>query len=336
LSNNSKRQIVIFHQHASPPGEPGITRHFQMGEILSSLGYQVTVVASNFNHFRRSSRESNQRIEKLGVVNFLWVPVNSYREGYLGRVLSMFIFAWRAFFVSRRRFSGEITAVIGSTPSLFCAFSAFLISRRWKAPFILEVRDLWPKTLVQLGKISPRHPLVILLAGLEKFLYRRSDRIVTVLPGAREHILANGGKAEKLEWIPNFVDLKNVPERQLSSSPKFLAVYAGSFGLANSVETIVEAADYLRKLPGSERIQFLLIGEGPRKTSIQKMVSDFGLSSIVEFGEAQKKPDVYDVLLRADVFLMPVLRSKLYDAGMSPNKLFDYMACARPTIFSVS
>ncbi len=328
------KSVLIIHQHANPPNEPGITRHFQMAKALMNLDFAVSIVAGNFFHFRRSRHSSPSSSEVFNGVKYYWIPVNEYGANYFTRLWSMFVFAVRVFALRRPKFDQDFSFVIGSSPSLLSAFAAYWVAKRWKVPFIFEVRDLWPKTIIELGKVKPWNPLIVFFGFIERFLCRNSNHIITVLPGAIDHLVSKGAQRNKISWIPNFVDLDLVPDSAPKENSAFHAVYAGSFGLANSLDTILDAAAILkRKNWNKKQIRFTLIGDGPMKPEIENKIQSLQLDN-VSLLPPLKKPDIYNVLREADVFLMPVLRSNLYKSGMSPNKLFDYMACSRPIIFS--
>src|SRR5690606_8761321 len=136
---------------------------------------------------------------------------------------------WRRVGMSR----GELPDVVmGSSPHLFGALAAERVARHLGVPFILEVRDLWPQSLIDLGGLPNNNPLVVVLALIERYLYRRADRIVTVLRTAVRHRGANGGRLEEVAGLPNGVDLGSVPEVKsvTPASGLFTVMYAGTHG----------------------------------------------------------------------------------------------------------
>ncbi|WP_456480998.1 glycosyltransferase family 4 protein, partial [Oceanithermus sp.] len=206
------------------------------------------------------------------------------------------------------------------------------LARRHRVPFVLEVRDLWPQSLVDLGSFSEGHPFIRWLEYIERSLYRRARRIVTLLPGAADHIAHKGGHPGRIVWIPNGVDLRLLPPPSPPEPRESLTfLYAGTHGLANGLQVILEAADRLRTSP----VSFRLVGDGPDKPRLMALAEKKGLTNVV-FEPPVPKSRIPDLLREADAFLMVLRDSPVFRWGVSPNKLFDYMAAARPVIFSVN
>lgn len=332
-------QILIVSQYAVPPSEVGITRHFALARSLVDRGHQVTILASSFQHWTRletlSGGSGEVGVEDRDGIRFVRVRTPSYRSNSLARVTNMVTFA-------RRLVRSDVVAalprpdiVLGSSPPLFAALGAERLARRFGVPFVMEVRDLWPASLVHLGGYSRFHPMVIALGFLERFLYRRAAAIVSVLPAAKAAIVRHGGRAERVAWIPNGVDLQLLPpDRPLADRPEpWVVMYAGAHNLANALETVVEAARILEADDSGPRFRFHFIGEGPEKRRLMRLAADQGLRSIV-FEDAVPKTEVYRRLQQADIFVLALRSLALYDHGISINKLFDYLALARPIVFA--
>ncbi len=219
--------------------------------------------------------------------------------------------------------------IVGSSPHPFGALSALALARRFCVPFVLEVRDLWPESLVELASISRRHPLFRALLRIESILYRNSDRILTLLPCAAEYIAQRGGPKGRIEWIPNGVDLAPVPPPPPPADGVFRVMYAGSHGTANGLDALLDAAG------GLSRVRFILMGDGTEKARLRERACREGLSN-VEFRNPVPKGDVVRVLQSADACLMILKKADVFSWGISPNKLFDYFAAGRPVLFGVS
>jgi glycosyltransferase involved in cell wall biosynthesis len=177
------------------------------------------------------------------------------------------------------------------------------------------------------------------MSALERRLYRRADRVLSLLPGAADYIADHGGTAEKTVWLPNGIDLEWIPDPQpIDDKPTFTAMFAGAHGAANGLDDVLTAAEILQKSsddPVAGSIRFKLVGDGREKPRLMKRAQQLGLKN-VEFAPPVPKQQVYATLQEADAFLMVLENSPVFQWGISPNKLWDYMACARPVIFSVS
>nr|ADT71682.1 glycosyl transferase group 1 [uncultured organism] len=151
--------------------------------------------------------------------------------------------------------------IIGSTVHLFAVFAAYRLSKRYQVPFIMEVRDLWPQTLIDMG-MSKWHPFIIVLALLERYLYKRADKIITLLPDAYQYI-AKFTNRDKIEWISNGVDINNIIYTEATNSnKKFTILYTGAIGEANNLIDLVLVAHQLKN---EKEIVFKIVGNGPQK-----------------------------------------------------------------------
>lgn len=340
-SDAASMNLLIINQYAIPPTQAGITRHYMLARELYRLGHNVTIVASSFDHVtRRETRLSPgewYRVETIDGIRFLWMRAPPYQGNTLARVRNMLIFAatvWRGVGLESLE---ELDAIIGSSPHLFGALAAERVARRLKVPFVLEVRDLWPQSLVELGQFRKRHPVVVALAMIEKHLYRRARRIVTLLPRSIDHIVSRGGDPEKITWIPNGVDLEANMESgdHHEAESKFVVMYAGTHGLANALDSVLDAAALLQNETGLENVELRLVGDGPDKKRLQQRVNDESIHNVV-FERPVPKNTVATKLASADAFIVTLRDIELYRHGTSLNKIYDYLAAGRPVIFGTN
>lgn len=331
--------ILIVSQYAVPPSEVGITRHFALARSLVDRGHQVTILASSFQHWTREEtlpRDGGEvGSEVRDGIRFVRVRTPAYQTNSLARITNMVTFA-------RRVLRADVVAalprpdlVLGSSPPLFATLAAQRLARRFGVPFVMEVRDLWPASLVHLGGYSRFHPVVLGLGILERFLYRRAAAIVSVLPDAESTIVRHGGPAGRVAWIPNGVDLQLLPPYQAARDHEgpWVVMYAGAHNLANALDTVLEAARILESDLNGPRFRFQCLGEGPEKDRLRRQAAEMGLQSIA-FEDAVPKSEVYRRLQQADMFVLALQPLALYDHGISINKLFDYLSLGRPIIFA--
>lgn len=333
--------IWILNHYAVPPTETGGTRHHALARELIARGHEVTVFASNFNHTTRAARHSTGRAgwarEVAAGVPFVWVRSPGYQGNGAARLWNMGAFAARVWRVAARCGAGVPDVVLGSSPQPFAALAAQRLARRLGVPFVLEVRDLWPETLLHSSKISPRHPLIRGLGWLESFLYRSADEIITLLPGAAGHIVARGGEASRITWVPNGADVRQLPVSppppERPGQPLTL-MYAGTHGFLNALHVVLEAAALLERDGWGDRVRIRLVGDGPEKPKLVERAREMGLR-MVAFDDAVPRAQVPARLAEADAFLMLLADAGVFRWGVSPNKLFDYLAAGRPVIFGV-
>ena len=313
-------------------------RQFEIGRELTRLGLTVVVISGSYSHLfaRQPAASGAYTLEDLDGLTYCWVRVPRYERAMsLGRVLSMFVFMARLYRLPTRRLPAP-DAIVVSSPSLFPILPAGRWARRRKVPLVFEVRDLWPLTLQELGGLSRWHPLVAVMRWFEGRAYATADRVVSVLPAAGAHLIARGMAPAKLAIIPNGVSADALLEpataapeavRAEAARSPFTVGFVGTLGVANALEALIGAA----RLLAGEDIRFVLVGQGPEAERLQSLAADL---PNVAFVGAVPKPDVPATLRVFDACYVGYHRSPLYRFGISPNKVFDYMAASRPIILA--
>jgi glycosyltransferase involved in cell wall biosynthesis len=222
------------------------------------------------------------------------------------------------------------SVVIGSSPHLLAALAGSRMARRWKVPFVLEVRDLWPESLMAAG--GRRGVAYVVLDLLARYLYRRADRIVYLAPGTHRYLAERRAVPEdRLVYVPNGVDPDAFPPVERGGRSTFTLVYTGAHGPANALDVVLAAA---RLLADRDGIRFVLVGDGPAKEALVRKSHDERLNN-VEFRDPVPKSEIAEVLASADAGLMVLRDTPLFAFGVSPNKLFDYMGAGLPIVCNV-
>lgn len=333
------KNIWIFNHYAITPNLPGGTRHYDFGRELVKRGYNVTIFASSFHYsLLKETKKYNYQnyiIEDHDGIKFVWIKTFPYHRNDWRRVINMLSYSIRAYKVAQKIDIEKPDIIIGSSVHLFAVFIAYLLSKKYKTPFIMEVRDLWPQTLIDMG-VSKWHPFVILLGLLERFLYKRADKIIVLLPKANEYVEKLGISSEKIVWIPNGVNLERfdkdmICNNQEKAKSDFIVTYTGAIGKANNLDVILETAKILKE--NYPEIKFLLVGNGTEKERLIQIAQENNLKNI-EFKESVPKKEIAKIINKSDVLILLVRDSPLYKYGISFNKLFDYLASGKPIIFS--
>ncbi len=342
-------KIWIFNHYASPPDRPAGTRHYEFGRVLASQGHDITIFASSFCHFsRREERVSpgeRLRVQLIDGVRFVWVRTPPYSGNDLHRVRNMISYA-KGVMLAQRRFQRP-DVIVGSSVHLAAVGAAFLTGQIRRASFVFEVRDLWPRTLIDMGALQERSLIARLLTRLERFLYRRARMVITLLPKAAQYIEEHGIPSDKVAYIPNGIAdydpsvhpvgsdalalMSWIQERRQADC--LIAGYVGSHGRANGIDLLVEAARELhrRAAEGALRIAFVFIGDGPEKERCEQLARDYDLTDVI-FWPPVPKVDVPAILEAFDVMLFCLRDIPVFKYGLSSNKLFDYLASGRPIL----
>lgn len=329
-----RRVSLLWINHfALPLGEGGGTRHFEVGRELGRRNWSVTVAAADFHYIsRKYIRRPNAATrdvvsEPLEGVEFRWFWSAPYERNDWRR-------GWNWISFSRSLLDGTRQAhrpdvVIGSSPHLFAALAGERLARRWRVPFVLEVRDLWPESMVAAG--GRKGPAYYAFERIAHYLYRRAERIVCLARGTMTHLERLGVESGKLVYVPNGVDPDAFEGIERPPRDTFTLVYAGAHGPANGLDVVLDAAVLLRDDP---RFRFLLIGDGPAKEELVRGARERGLGN-VEFRDPVPKLRMPEVFAEADAGLMVLRDTPLFAYGVSPNKLFDYFGAGLPVVCNV-
>lgn len=332
-------RTLLIHQAFVSPQEAGGTRHYELARYLVQHGQHFSIVASDLSYLTgQRITESfgllhKQDIDGVQVLRAYTYP--SLHRNFIWRILSFLSFMVTSIWAALR--AGPIDLVMGTSPPIFQAVSAWVIAVLRRKPLLLEIRDLWPAFAIDMGVLT--NPVLIKLSSwLEDFLYARASHLLVNSPAYRDYLIGKGIHKEKISLIANGVDpsmfLPDVRGEQVRQREKlegkFVVTYAGALGLANDIPTLLRAADRLRE---HADIHFLLVGDGKERAHLEAMAQRLQLTNIT-FTGSRPKSDMAELLAASDACLailqdIPMFRTTY------PNKVFDYMAAGRPTILAI-
>lgn len=324
--------IWIFNHHALTPDMNGGTRHYDFAKELIKRGHSVTIIASGFHYSKykemKDYKDKDYLCEKIDDIDFIWIKTPPYFGNGINRVKNMISYTYKVLKYIPKLNLPKPDIIVGSSVHLFAVWAAYKLSCKYKTPFIMEVRDLWPQTLIDMG-ISKWHPFIVLLSWLEKYLYKKADKIISNLPYAYDYI-SKFVEKEKFIWISNGVDLSNIKYTPKEKSDNFIISYTGAIGIANNLQILLDVA---KKLKDNKNIYFRIVGEGVQKEKLIAFVKENELSN-VSIENSVPKNEVSNILQNSDVLYFNLKDSPVFNYGISSNKLFDYMASGRVIIFS--
>lgn len=334
-------EIILICHYFPPELGAASYRVFELARVWAAEGHRVTAVTGFPNHPTgvvppqyRGRLASEEQMDGVRVLrNWLFATPN---QGFVKRTLGHLSFMVSSVLFSLRR-SGRADVVVVSSPTLFSAIAAWVFSRVKRAPLVLEVRDLWPAALVDLGMLRPGL-IYKALEALELWLYRASRRVVLVTHAFRENLIERGVPAAKLDVITAGVDAdffrpgpkENDVRAELGLQGKFVAVYAGALGLSHALGRLLEAAERLQDDPD---FHLLLVGEGAEKAQLRAQAAAMGLRNVTLL-DGQPKQRMPAIWAAADVALVPLRDVPLF-ATFIPSKMFEIMACERPIVASL-
>jgi colanic acid biosynthesis glycosyl transferase WcaI len=336
-------RILYLSQYFPPEAGATQTRAYEMSSALVQAGHQVTMLAEFPNHpsgiipsAYRGKRYERVSLEGIDVlrVSVRASPEKNFRSRMLFYLSYMFSAILAGIFLARQPYD----LILATSPPLFAGAAGLVLSYLRRLPLVFEVRDLWPAAAVALGEL--RNPIAIRLSTmLEEACYRRAVRIIVVTRGMQEALEQRGVEPGKLVLIPNGANTdlfgydpaaRQVLRRELGLEKRYVAMYAGIFGIAQGLETILQAAQALRDDPN---IFFILVGDGPQRAGLIRLAEDMQLDNLLILPELPRER-IPAYLSAADVALIPLRKIPLFQMAV-PSKLFDAWACERPVICAV-
>ena|ERR1017187_8950586 len=333
-------RVLILSQYYKP--EP-IPKPAELAEELSRMGHSVSVVTGLPNYptgvlypgFRLGlvQRETADGIQIARTFEFPYHGKNS-----IGRMLNYLSFMITAplgsFFVPR------CDVMYVWHPPLTVGVAAWLIARLHGIPFIYDVQDIWPETVVLSGMLRNKF-IIRMLSMLERFVYRRADHIFVVTRGALENLLEKGVTPEKVSVMPHWID--ETKAAQIDSETrqrlrhtygwtnKFVSLFAGNIGLIQGLDTVLRAAALL---PRDSGFLISLVGDGADKERLRELSKSLQVDDRIQFVD-RRPADEMPALMEASDALLVHLKSAPMTHWVIPTKLFSYLSAGRPVLMAM-
>jgi glycosyltransferase involved in cell wall biosynthesis len=310
-----------------PPEYGQFNRHYNFAKELSSLGHEVNVIVGSKLHNTNIQMIKDKRKflkydeERFG---YYFVKTIDYSNSKIKRLIAMFQYYFNAKRIMKTFCKQDV--VIGSSAHPLAAYLAIKQGAKQNALSLVEIRDLWPESIVAYSKFSKKNLLIKFLYHFEKWLYKKADKIIFTMEGGKDYIkdqrwdIDSGGKVDlnKIYHINNGVDLNTFNNNILSyqiddkdlDSDKFKVVYTGSIRKANNVKKIILTAEYINKV--NSNVLFLIYGDGTERKELQ----DY----------CKKKS------IKSELNIFHFKQTDIKKYGASLNKMFEYFASGKPII----
>jgi len=333
--------ILLINHYAGSPQLGMEFRPYYMAREWQKAGHKVLIVGATFSHLRKRQPQPSDEI--IDGIHYRWVKTNEYKGNGIGRIRSMFSFVWQLKYRYKKILNGFVpNIVIASSTYPLDNYPAKKIADHYGAKYIYEIHDLWPLSPMELGGYSPKHPFIRVMQRAEDFAYANVDAVVSMLPKAIDHTEERGLPREKFFYVPNgiveedwekpeqlpseHIDLIN----KLKSENKFLVGFAGAHGIANSLQSIIDAVNMLEK----QNVSLVLVGTGQEKENLINYVTKNNIRNVF-FLPPVSKFAVPSFLKEMDVLYIGLQNQSLFRFGISPNKMFDYMMASKPIIQAI-
>jgi glycosyltransferase involved in cell wall biosynthesis len=329
-------KVLYFHQHFSTQrGTTGI-RSYAMARRLIERGHQVTMVCGSYaggDTGLEISFEGGVRRGTVDGINVIEFDLRySNKDRFIKRTSTFLRFSLRSIGLA---FLENYDLVFATTTPLTAGIPG--IFARWfrRKPFVFEVRDLWPELPRAMGVI--RNPLILgLMAALEWVSYRSAHRLIGLAPGIVDGINARGVSRERVALIPNGsdFDIFDAPLKpwrpEVIRPDDFMAIYAGTIGIANGLDAVLNAGIELKRRR-NDRVKLLLVGQGKLRLELENRVRREELDNVI-FHDAVPKARLAGLMAATDLGLQILANVPAFYFGTSPNKFFDYLAAGIPVL----
>jgi glycosyltransferase involved in cell wall biosynthesis len=335
-------RILFFSHYFFPEGNAPATRVYELARRWAARGHDVTVLTGVPNVpdgvvYEGYRNRLFQREQMAGVdVRRVWTYL-APNKGTVRRIANYLSFLVSA--VLAAPFTGRPDVLIATSPQFFCGWAGVFASRLLRAPFVLEIRDLWPESIEAVGAVRGRR-LLRFLEWLERRMYASARQIVTVGDGYRRKLEERGVAPERILVIPNGVDLTAYTPREddgalreeYALGDRFVCAYVGTIGMGCGLEVALRAARRLRD-QGRDDVRFLLVGDGAVREELETRARAEGLEAVVFTGRLPKAR-MPEVLAAADACLVHLTRTELFTTVL-PSKIFEAAAMAKPIVLGV-
>ena len=338
--------ILYIDHYAGAPSLGMEYRPYYLAREWVRMGHRVQMLAASFSHVRsRQPVVGREPVDEvINGIAYCWYPTPRYAGNAIGRLRNIGSFLRQVWSDAERlaaRFQPDI--VIASSTYPMDIWVARRIARRAQAKLVFEVHDLWPLSPIELSGMSPRHPFAMLCQKAENDAYRDADVVVSMLPKVHAHMAAHGLDLAKLHIVPNGIALDEWHgeppplEKPIAAhiavqqrAGRTVVGYAGSHGLPNALDVLLDAAKLLR----DQTMAFVLVGGGHEQDRLAQRVVAEGLGHVAMFGPIPKA-QIPALLACFDIAYIGWQRTPIYRFGIAPNKLMDYMMAGCAVLHSV-
>ena len=336
--------ILFLTDNFPPEVNAPASRTFEHCRAWVNAGHRVTVItgAPNFPKGKvfKGYRNRPWQQETLSGIRVLrvWTYIAA-NQGFARRTLDYLSYMVTGFLAGL--FVRRVDVVVGTSPQFFTVCAAYAVSRIKRAPWVFELRDLWPESIRAVGAMKTSKALD-LVERVELRLYRKAAKVISVTQAFRDNLIGRGIDGDKIHVVTNGVDINRFSPSdkdaelvdKLGLQDRFVAGYIGTHGMAHGLETLLEAAARLKTRPDGDRYRIMLLGDGARKGELVAQAQSMGLDNVI-FADSVSKDEVVRYWSLLDVSIVHLRKMELF-ATVIPSKLFECMGMGIPVLHGVA
>lgn len=342
-----RKKVWILNHYANTMFQNQGGRHYWFAENLIKQGYEPVIICSSF--FHKGTENIIEGSEKIKIeysnkIPFVFLKTDSYVGNGKARIKNMVQYFWQVLknYKKIEEKFGKPDVIIGSSVHPLACLASLIIGRKYKIKKIIEIRDLWPETLLMMGRVKEKTLLSWLLYKGEKYLYKKADNVIFTMEGGKQYIIDKGWDKEidlsKIYHINNGIDLENFKKLEKNNFidedldiDKFKVIYTGTIAKFNNLEKLIRVFEELKM---HKDIVFLIYGDGEDKVNLENYCKEKELLNIKFKGRVSKNKIPY-ILSKADLLLLNYIsenkneKYSIFKYGVSFNKLFEYLASGK-------
>lgn len=322
-------------------------RPYYLAREWQKKGHNVRILSASYSHLRNHNPniEKDFSITEIDGIEYQWIKTCKYQGNGLARIITMLQFCWKIY-----AYAGKIAndfkpdMVIASSTYPMDTYAANKIAKKANCRYIHEVHDMWPITPIELYNMSPKHPFVMIVQHAEDYFCKHADKVVSILPCAKDYFIEHGMKNDKFVYIPNGIELSdwNNPEclpilhqktiQQAREQGRFVLVFFGSHTRSYSIDYLIHAISEMEQ----SRFFIAFVGEGNYKNELIKLAKEYRISQdCYQFLPAINKQAIPSLLDMCDASYVGAIKNKMFRFGIGMNKLFDAMMGSKPILYAV-
>ena len=339
--------ILYINHYAGSPNMGMEFRPYYLAKEWNKSGNRVTIIGGNYSHLRKINPEVKKDFQTQDIdgLEYVWLKTGSYSGNGIKRAWTMFRFVTKLYVKSgkiAKKYKPDI--VIASSTYPLDTYAAHRIARKAKAKYVHEVHDMWPITPIELYGMSPKNPFVVMLQHAEDYFCVKADKVVSVLPCAKDYFVEHGMKDTKFLYVPNGIDLSDwgnpeeLPELHLNAIEKahhdgrFVLAFFGSHTKSYSLDYLIKAI----KETDQSKIFVAFVGEGNYKETLKSLANGLGISDQSYcFLPSINKKAIPSLLSICDALYIGAIKNRMFRFGIGMNKLFDAMMSGKPILYAV-
>ncbi len=329
--------VIINHFAGVPKVNEASLRHYNFAKYFQKKKIDCSIITSKKNYQKYDSMNDSE--ESIRDIEYLFVdePIIKSKSLFakLTRMLG-FSFNLYKYLFFKKNFQ-KIDYVLASSPDLFTAFVGYLFAKKKSSKFILEIRDIWPLSQIELHNFSRNHPMIILLKYLENFLHRKADIIISNLPYYEKYLIDHSMPYKEYYYISQVIDKKyyhenyqkiklNKEHLKIFKSYDFVGIYAGTIGKYYGIENIIKALRLIDK-----KMAIILMGEGDFKNDAIKLKKEYSLDNLFII-DGSPKSYLFSILDKCSFGIVSFPDKKIYKYGIASLKMFDYLYAKIPLL----